>query len=244
MPELLLALLAGLLAGALPAAWLVRSARAQRDGALRDGAQRQQDRQAHDAQLTRLQGEVRAALKRQCELEATLDGQAQRHTVELTAARQQGSGAASALASALGHARHVSSDTSRLLQMKRTLERWHASMDNLLKHNHDMHSKNAEFNQIVMQMTIVTLNASIEAARAGEVGRGFAVVADEMRNLTRRAATLSAEYKDALHENDLITTTTFQDLQAGGKMLTNALVNVDLASQKTQAALSGSLGSP
>ena len=113
-------------------------------------------------------------------------------------------------------------------------------MDVLLDHNAGMHRKNDEFSQIVRQMIIVTLNASIEAARAGEQGRGFAVVAEEMRQLASRADTLSSDYRRGLHETDLITTATFQDLQAGGRMIVGALVGLDLRSKQTAQALDAS----
>jgi len=107
----------------------------------------------------------------------------------------------------------------------------------LIRHNSEMHALNDDFAMIVRQMVIVTLNASIEAARAGEHGRGFAVVASEMRNLATRAEKLSNDYRARLYENDLITTTTFQGLQAGGKMIMGSVIGLDLINKKTQQAL-------
>jgi methyl-accepting chemotaxis protein len=126
---------------------------------------------------------------------------------------------------------------SELLGVSKTFERWHADMKILLTHNQGMHSKNDDFARIVQQMIIVTLNASIEAARAGEMGRGFAVVAEEMRSLASRAEALSKEYRRSLYENDLITTATFQDMQAGGKMIIGAVTGLDLINRKTLSAL-------
>jgi methyl-accepting chemotaxis protein len=124
-----------------------------------------------------------------------------------------------------------------LLGLSKTFERWHATMDALLHHNADMHRKNEDFARIVRQMTIVTLNASIEAARAGKTGAGFAVVASEMRELAGNAQTLSSEYRTSLHQNDLLTTTTFQDLQATGKMIMGAVVGLSLVNRKAHDAL-------
>ena len=126
---------------------------------------------------------------------------------------------------------------TRLLGLIKTFERWHDDMGVLIKHNREMHLKNDEFSLIVNQVIIVALNASIEAARAGEHGRGFAVVATEVRELAQRADKLSKVYRSNLHENDLITTTTFQDLQAGGKMIVGAIIGLNLTNDKTKEAL-------
>ena len=122
----------------------------------------------------------------------------------------------------------------KLLGLMKTFERWHADMHILVSHNREMHSKNDEFALIVKQVVIVALNASIEAARAGEQGRGFAVVATEVRMLANRADELSKDYRTNLYENDLITTATFQDLQAGGKMIVGAVIGLNLMNKKTQ----------
>ncbi|MBK9441854.1 MAG: chemotaxis protein [Comamonadaceae bacterium] len=130
------------------------------------------------------------------------------------------------------------SGVGSLLGLVKTFERWHADMHNLIIHNREMHGKNEDFNAIVRQMVIVTLNASIEAARAGEQGRGFSVVADEMRMLAGRAEKLSADYRKNLYQNDLITVNTFQDLQAGGKMIIGSLVGLELTFKKIRERLS------
>jgi hypothetical protein len=134
--------------------------------------------------------------------------------------------------SALGNSKALASEIVALLDLVKTFERWHADMNELIIHNRAMHDKNDEFASIVKYMIIVTLNASIEAARAGASGRGFAVVADEMRTLAARAESLSEGYRNSLHQNDLITTTTFQDLQAGGKMIIGSLTGLNLINNK------------
>ncbi|KAF1043369.1 MAG: Methyl-accepting chemotaxis protein McpA [Herbaspirillum frisingense] len=132
----------------------------------------------------------------------------------------------------------ASQDTiAKLLGLIRTFERWHDDMNVLISHNREMHRKNDEFALIVNQVIIVALNASIEAARAGAHGRGFAVVAAEVRDLAQRAEKLSKSYRANLYQNDLITTTTFQDLQAGGKMIMGAVIGLDLINKKTRDAL-------
>lgn len=124
-----------------------------------------------------------------------------------------------------------------LLGLVKTFERWHEDMGVLITHNRDMQRKNDEFALIVNQVIIVALNASIEAARAGEHGRGFAVVATEVRGLAQRAEKLSKSYRSNLYQNDLITTSTFQDLQAGGKMIIGAVIGLNLINKKTKEAL-------
>lgn len=119
----------------------------------------------------------------------------------------------------------------------RTFERWESEMHHLLAHNREMHIRNEEFAAIVEQVVIVALNASIEAARAGEHGRGFGVVASEIRSLAGRAEKLSKEYRANLFKNDMITTATFQDLQAGAKMITSAISGVDLVANRTRDTL-------
>ncbi len=138
---------------------------------------------------------------------------------------------------ALDNSKALAGEIVALLDLVKTFERWHADMNELVIHNRAMHDKNDEFASIVKYMIIVTLNASIEAARAGPSGRGFAVVADEMRNLAARAESLSEGYRNSLHQNDLITTTTFQDLQAGGKMIIGSLTGLNLINNKIKDEL-------
>lgn len=135
------------------------------------------------------------------------------------------------------HCDHSAEAIANLLGLIKTFERWHDDMSVLIKHNREMHLKNDEFALIVRQVVIVALNASIEAARAGEHGRGFAVVAREVRELAERSEILSVAYRNNLYENDLITTSTFQDLQAGGKMIVGAVIGLNLTNDKTKNAL-------
>ena len=134
-------------------------------------------------------------------------------------------------------AAQLAAEAARLKGLAATFERWHEQMISLMTQNQDMHAKNRELSSIVRHVVIVSLNASIEAARAGPAGRGFAVVASEVRALAARSEELSKSYRDSLHRNDLTTTATFQDIQAGGKMIAASLSSVESLANQFQATL-------
>jgi hypothetical protein len=123
--------------------------------------------------------------------------------------------------------RQVKNEIEQLLAMVNSFERWNNGMHELVAHNGLMREQNNELAMLVKKIIIVALNAAIEAARAGEVGRGFAVVADEVKNLATRSASLSEAYEMNLRKNDVITTATFQDIQASERMVTSAMHNVN-----------------
>lgn len=140
-----------------------------------------------------------------------------------------------------GDAAGIAVEAARLKALSATFERWHDQMNSLMLQNRDMHAKNDELASIVRHVVIVSLNASIEAARAGEAGRGFAVVANEVRTLAIRSEGLSKSYSESLHRNDLTTTATFQDIQAGGKMILASLSSVEARARELQSTLEASL---
>lgn len=118
-------------------------------------------------------------------------------------------------------------DVAGLLTLLSTLHRWDDEMSKLMQQNTSMQKQNQEFSSIITQTVILALNAAIEAARAGEAGRGFAVVADEVRMLATRAEEFSTSYRESLRKNDMVTTVTFQDIQASGKMILTAVHALD-----------------
>ncbi|WP_343654198.1 methyl-accepting chemotaxis protein [Herbaspirillum sp.] len=234
--SILLVALGAVLAG-LPMTWLwLRQKR--RAGQLFDAGQLEQARDQALATLVQQQEQwaVHQQQLEQQQLDAERHMAEMRHESEAMLARlnhQQSDSLSRVMQNC-----DASQDTiGKLLGLVRTFERWHDDMNELITHNRDMHRMNDEFALIVNQVIIVALNASIEAARAGVHGRGFAVVAQEVRDLAQRAEKLSKSYRANLYQNDLITTTTFQDLQAGGKMIMGAVIGLDLINKKTRETL-------
>ena len=116
-------------------------------------------------------------------------------------------------------------DMHSLKELLQAFERWNKELSDLLEHNKMMQAQNQAFSTIVKQTIILALNASIEAARAGEHGRGFAVVADEVRALAVKSEDLNNEYKQYLSRNEIITVSTFQDIQASCQFILTSINN-------------------
>jgi methyl-accepting chemotaxis protein len=121
----------------------------------------------------------------------------------------------------------LSAEAAQLKNIATAFERWHQDMISLTQQNREMHSKGDDLQTIVRQLIMLSLNAAIEAARAGDAARGFVVVAAEVRNLAQRAQALSQDLSKHLHKNDLVTTATFQDIQAGGKLMMAAISGLE-----------------
>lgn len=115
-------------------------------------------------------------------------------------------------------------ELSQLLGLVASFERWHDGLSELRSNNKHMHKLNENFKNIGSQTSVLSLNASIEASKSGEAGRGFKVVAQEISQLASQTQDLCANYTRELNKNDLLTTATFQDTQAGSRMV---LTSVD-----------------
>ncbi|WP_150559614.1 methyl-accepting chemotaxis protein [Pandoraea bronchicola] len=157
--------------------------------------------------------------------------------LDLQAARKSEAAVLEAKGLWQAEAERIAGEAARLRGLAATFERWHEQMISLMTQNQDMHAKNHELASIVRHVLIVSLNASIEAARAGTAGRGFGIVAGEVRALATRSEELSKSYRDSLHRNDVTTTATFQDIQAGGKMIAASLSSVESLAQQLHSRL-------
>jgi methyl-accepting chemotaxis protein len=239
MLELLAVFCLGLVVGGgLIGAWALRRGSAADHALLLQHATVEEQQAQQHAQQDLL-AELQDLEQRHDEVQRSSGVELERLQSEHDAAQAQFAAQANELRQqAAGDCASMSAEVTTLLGLVKTFERWNEDMNRLIRHNREMHDMNDDFATIVRQMVIVTLNASIEAARAGEQGRGFAVVASEMRNLATRAEKLSNDYRARLYENDLITTATFQGLQAGGKMIMGTVIGLDLTAKKTHALLS------
>lgn len=133
--------------------------------------------------------------------------------------------------------RVLQNEINSLLGIVKTVERWHDEMQAILGNNRELKDQNDEFARIVKNVVMLALNAAIEAARAGEHGRGFAVVADGVRDLALTSSKLAHDYRNNLDKNDLITTTTFQDMQASGNMVRTAVFGLRARTEKIQSTI-------
>lgn len=194
------------------------------DLALTDILSRERERLGHEHE--RRVAELAEANERQAS--AALASAEARFRAELDAGTQAArDGLRAALDSVDAQFGRLKNDAESLLGVVSMLERWHEEIQSILDNNKDLKRKNGEFKSINQNVVMLALNAAIEAARAGEYGRGFAVVADGVRELALTSTKLAGEYQQYLDMNDLVTTTTFQDMQASGNVIRTTVFNLN-----------------
>jgi Methyl-accepting chemotaxis protein (MCP) signalling domain len=135
------------------------------------------------------------------------------------------------------NARSLADEVDELKHLAEAFERWHQDMISLTASNRGLHRTGEDLVSVARSLIMVSLNAAIEAARAGESARGFVVVAAEVRNLANRAQELAAALREGLHRNNLLTASTFQDIQAGGKLMMAAVSGLGSSVSKLRADL-------
>lgn len=137
----------------------------------------------------------------------------------------------------LEKAKHLNNELRQVINIADVFERCHSNMNVVMVQNVGMHLQNDKLSTIVQALVILSLNAAIEAARAGESGRRFSIVATEVRKLANDSEMLAKDFGQNLYKNDLIATATVQDIQAVGKMITSALVGIDVVCKNLISSL-------
>jgi methyl-accepting chemotaxis protein len=133
--------------------------------------------------------------------------------------------------------RSLANDVAELKDLAEAFERWHQDMIGLTTSNRGLQRSGEDLAAVARNLIMVSLNAAIEAARAGEAARGFVVVAAEVRTLAVKAQELATQLREGLHKNNLLTASTFQDIQAGGKLMMAAVSGLGSSVNKLRTGL-------
>lgn len=127
----------------------------------------------------------------------------------------------------LRKAEELAQEAAGLKTLAVAFERWHQDMIDTMAQNRDMSANGEDLISIAQQLIMVSLNAAIEAAHAGDSTRGFVVIAAEVKSLAKRAQALSRDISKNIDKGNLTSTATFQDIQAGGKMMMAAISTLE-----------------
>lgn len=120
----------------------------------------------------------------------------------------------------------LGADIDSLQGFAEMTERWHDQMKIVIRNNADLKEQLESFEKIVKSFDVVAINAAVTAAKAGVHGRGFGVVAEFVRELSSKTAREAAQYMRMVDYNSLITTTTFQEIQASGNLIKTAMFSL------------------
>lgn len=170
-------------------------------------------------------GQMKILTQEKAKLLEQIDQLQQQHVLERNRLEEKGRNEKRNL---LEKANHLDNELGQVIKVAEVFERCHSNMNVVMVQNVGMHLQNDKLSTIVQALVILSLNAAIEAARAGESGRRFSIVASEVRKLANDSEVLAKDFGQNLYKNDLIATATVQDIQAVGKMITSALVGVDV----------------
>ena len=132
----------------------------------------------------------------------------------------------------------LSRDLAHLKTLAVAFERWHEDMIYLTARSREMNVQGDDLATIARQLIMVSINAAIEAARAGDIARGFVVVAAEVKSQATLMQALSADMGKNLHKSELVTTTTFQDIQSGGKAMMAAISGLESTVKQLRLGIS------
>ncbi|MGO9991088.1 MAG: methyl-accepting chemotaxis protein [Steroidobacteraceae bacterium] len=137
----------------------------------------------------------------------------------------------------LRRAENLTRGVADLKTLAIAFERWHEDMIFMTAQSRGMSVMGEDLARIARGMIMVSINAAIEAARAGDIARGFVVVAAEVKTQAQHVQALSGDMRKTLHKGELMTTATFQDIQAGGKMMMAAISGLELMVNQLRSEL-------
>jgi methyl-accepting chemotaxis protein len=132
---------------------------------------------------------------------------------------------------------HLAKGIADLKALAVAFERWHEDMIFMTGQSRSLNRMGEDLSRVARQMIMVSLNAAIEAAHAGHIARGFVVVAAEVKNQAQHVQALSGDMCKTLNTGELTTTATFQDIQAGGKMMMAAISGLELMVKQLRTEL-------
>jgi len=146
-------------------------------------------------------------------------------------------GSSAKRADLLRRAENLTQGVADIKTLAVAFERWHEDLILMTAQSRDLNVMGEDIARIARQLVMVSINAAIEAARAGEIARGFVVVAAEVKTQAQCAQALSGDMRKTLHKGELLTAATFQDVQAGGKMIMAAISGLELMVKELRSEL-------
>ncbi len=141
---------------------------------------------------------------------------------------QESAGPCTGTIDLLHKAEELVQEAASLKTLALAFERWHQDMISTMAQNRNMSANGEDLSSIARQLIMVSLNAAVEAAHAGDSTRSFVIIAAEVKSLAQRVAALSRDMSKNIHQGSLTSAATFQDIQAGGKLMMAAISTLEL----------------